>query len=354
MADLKMTFVSQDYEHTRALFDGRAKAEGIELSHQELFPSITFHRMVGNREFELSEMAMTLYVSTLDRDDRPFVAIPVFPVRVFRHSAIYINKNAGIRTPQDLIGRKIGEFFFYGHDAGIWAKGALSAEYGVAHDSFSQYYFGGIGHPTPPLAWLPSRPPAHIKGEHIGTERTLDRMLEAGELDVVIGPVTPPAMMKGGPTNGRRLFENYEEVERQYFRRTGIFPIMHTVVLRRDVYEKNPWIARALYRGFRDAKNAALARYRDNGFNNHTCFALPWMTPLVAAVEADLGRDWWPYGVAANRAVLDAFLGFHHEQGLSKRRYAPEDLFAPETLAETDGDAAVQAIPVPLWQDAAR
>ena len=349
MANLKLTFVSQDYEHTRPLFDGRVPVEGIDLAHMELFPSITFHRMVGGREFEMSEMAMTLYVSTLDLPDRPFVALPIFPVRVFRHSAIYVSAKSGIREPKDLIGRRMGEFFFYGHDAGIWAKGALSSEYGVAHDSYSQYFFGGIGHATPPLPWLTSRPPAHIRSEHIGTSRTLDAMLDAGEIDALIGPVTPPSVLRGAKT-ARRLFEDYETVERAYFRKTGIFPIMHTLVLRRDVYEKNPWIATALYKGFKDAKNVALTRYRDNTFNNHTTFSLPWITPHVASVQADMGKDWWPYGVGANRKVLDAFLAYHHEQGLSQKRYTPEDMFVPETLAEDDETQAGQTIPVPIWQ----
>src|SRR3954468_2396861 len=136
MADLKLKFAAQDYEHTRALFDGRVQTDGIELEHVDLFPAAMFPRMFVNREFEVSEMAMTIYVSTLDLEDRPFVAIPVFPVRSFRHSAIYVNANAGIREPRDLIGKRMGEFYFYGHDAGLWPKGILSSEYGVPYDSY--------------------------------------------------------------------------------------------------------------------------------------------------------------------------------------------------------------------------
>lgn len=348
MASLKLHFASQDYEHTRPMFDGRVKADGIDVTHLDLFPSVTFNRMLGKREFETSEMALTLYVSTLDLDDPPFVAIPVFPVRTFRHSAIFINARSGINQPKDLIGRKVGEFFFYGHDAGVWAKGVLSSDYGVAHDSYS-YYFGGVGHPTPPLPWLPSRPPAHISGEHIGMNRTLDAMLEAGEIDALIGPVTPAAMLKGS-TAIRRLFEDYPAVERAYFRRTGIFPIMHTVVIRKDVHREHPWVAQALYAAFREAKNLALARYRENSFNMHTCFTLPWITEQVGKVQDVMGRDWWPYGIGPNRAVLDAFLGYHHQQGLSKRRYRPEDLFPPEPFAEDEATADRPA-PVPLWKD---
>jgi hypothetical protein len=330
MANLKLRFAAQDYEHTRALVDGHVKAEGIDIEHLDLFPAVTFKRMVGDREFETSEMAMTIYVSTLDLDDPPFVAIPVFPVRTFRHSAIFVGTQSGIREPKDLIGKRVGEFFFYGHDAGLWAKGALSSEYGVPHDSYS-YAYGGIGQPTPPLPWLPSHPPAGIKGEHIGIERTLDGMVEAGELDALIGPVTPPSMLKG-EKKIRRLFEDYQAVERDYFLKTGIFPIMHTLVIRKDVYQQNPWVATSLYKAFKEAKDVALHRYTHGTVINHTNFFLPWVTPHVQEVQASMGGDWWPYGLEPNRKVLDAFLAYHHEQGLSRRRHSPDELFLPETL----------------------
>lgn len=332
MANLKLTFASQDYEHTRALTDGRVRPDGIDLEHVNLFPAETFERMLVKGEFEVSEMAMTIYVSTLDLDDRPFVALPVFPVRSFRHSAIYVNAEAAIRTPQDLNGKRMGEFFFYGHDAGLWPKGILSSEYGVPHDSF-EYRFGGVGHPTAPCSWVPSRPPSTIRGEHIGADRTLDAMLEAGEIDALMSAVTPPALLRGSP-KVRRLFEDFEDVERAYFRKTGVFPIMHTLVIRKGVYEQNPWIAPALYAAFKDAKALALQRYTQAAFITHTTFTLPWMTSHVDEVRRLLGDDWWPYGVEANRRALDTFLGYHHEQGLSQRRYKPEDLFLPEMLED--------------------
>jgi len=332
MADLKLKFAAQDYEHTRALFDGRAKPEGIELEHVDLFPAVTFERMLVKKEFEVSEMAMTIYVSSLDLEERPFVALPVFPVRSFRHSAIYVNANAGINEPRDLIGKRLGEFGFYGHDAGLWPKGILSSEYGVPHDSFT-HYLGGVGHPLPPQSWVPSRPPAGITCEHIGTERTLDGMLEAGEIDAIVSAVAPPALLKGSKTI-RRLFADFEGVEKAYFRKTGIFPIMHTLVIRKEVYEQNPWMARSLYDAFKRAKEAAQQRYTQPAFITHTTFTMPWMTAHVDEVRGLLGDDWWPYGLEPNRKVLDTFLGYHHEQGLSKRRYKPEALFLPELLED--------------------
>ena len=332
MAKVKLKFAAQDYEHTRALFDGRVQIPNVALEHVELFPAVTFERMLVHREFEVSEMAMTIYVSSLDLDERPFVALPVFPVRAFRHSAVYVNANAGIREPTDMAGKRVGEFVFYGHDAGLWPKGILSSEYGVPHTSCS-WFTGGVGHPERPQTWVPSRPPANVRCEHIGAERTLDAMLEAGEIDALMSAVTPPAVLKGSKVV-RRLFEDFETVERDYYRKTGIFPIMHTLVIRRDVYDREPWIAPALYAAFKQAKALALQRYTQPAIINHTTFTMPWMTAHVAQVRGLLGDDWWPYGLAANRKVLDTFLGYHHEQGLSKRRYAPEDLFLPETLGD--------------------
>jgi hypothetical protein len=332
MANLQFTFAAQDYEHTRALVDGRVKAEGIDIKHVELFPAFTFQRMLGKREFEVSEMAMTLYFSTLDRPDPPFIAIPVFPVRTFRHAAIFVRADGAVREPKDLIGKTVGEFFFYGHDAGLWAKGALEDEYGVRHDAYS-YAIGGVGRPFGPQEWVPSRAPGRIKLEHIGTARTLDQMLEAGEIDAVIAPVTPPSMLKG-ETKVKRLFDDYEAVESAYFKKTGIFPIMHTLVMRREIYRENPWVAQSLYQAFKEAKHIAFERYREGMVISHTTFMLPWVTPHQQRVEALMGRDWWPYGVAANRKTLDAFARYHHEQGLSKKRYTAEDLFAPETLGD--------------------
>jgi hypothetical protein len=333
MANLRLTFAAQDYEHTRALFDGRVPVEGIDLEHVELFPAVTFQRMLVDHEFELSEMAMTMYVSSLDLEPRPFVAIPVFPVRAFRHSAIYVNAASGIREPRDLIGKRVGEYGFYGHDGGLWPKGILGSEYGVAHDTWT-YFFGGVGRPAIPHSWVPSRPPAGIKGgEHIGTERTLDAMLEAGEIDGLVSAITPPAVLRGSNTM-RRLFDDVDAVEREYFRSTGIFPIMHTLVIRKDVYEQHAWIAPALYSAFKEAKSLALQRYTQPAYISHTTFTMPWITSHVTEVRRLMGDDWWPYGLEANRKVLDTFLSYHHAQGLSKRRYTPDDLFLPEVRVE--------------------
>ena len=233
MPDLKMTLACWNYDRTRTLMDGSVKPEGIDPYHNS-FPAATFHRVMGKREFEASELGLTFYLDTLHEDDRPFVAIPVYPIRLFSHSAIYINTNKGIEQPKDLIGKKIGEFFLYGHDAGTWSKGILQDHYGVPVDSYSNYV-GGVERPTPPLPWYKQKPPPHIRVHHIGTETTQDAMLDAGEIDALFSALVPPSMTRGSK-NVARLFPDFEAVERDYYKTTGIFPIQHVVAIRKDVY----------------------------------------------------------------------------------------------------------------------
>ena len=213
MADLKMTLACWNYDRTRALMDGSVKPEGIDLTYHNSFPAATFHRMMGKHEFEVSELGLTFYLDTLQEAEPPFVAIPAFPIRIFSHSAIYINTNKGIEQPKDLIGKRVGEFFLYGHDAGTWSKGILQDHYGVPIDSYENF-IGGVERPTPPLPWYKQKPPPHIKVQHIGTETTLDKMLDAGEIDALFSALVPPSFARGSK-NIRRLFPDFEAVERE-------------------------------------------------------------------------------------------------------------------------------------------
>ena len=325
MADLQLTFASQDYDHTRALFDGRVQIPGVKLQLLDLFPPDNFRRMVSTQEFHTGELALTVFFSFTDRGDNPFVAIPVFPARTFRHSAIYVRNDGSVRAPRDLIGKNIGEFNFYGTDAALWAKGMLSDEYGVRPDAY-RHFIGGIGKPYEPPSWLPMRPPARVKVEHIGN-RTLDDLLEQGEIDAILSPHAPAGLSKR-PATARRLFEDYEQVERAWFAKTRIFPIMHTFVIRRDVYEQNRWLARALFDALKQAKKFAMDRFRPPARGS----VMPWLAPHAQSVIELMGEDWWPYGIAANRHTLETFARYHHQQGLTRRELRVDELFAPETL----------------------
>ena len=330
MADLKINLACWAYDRTRALMDGSVKPEGIELTYHNLFPAVTFERLLRNKEFEVSELGLTFYIGTLDLPEPPFIALPIFPLRFFRHSAIFINTNKGIKSPKDLIGKSVGEFFFFGHDAGLWAKGILAEHYGVPTDSVT-YQVGGVDHPTAECTWLPFKPPASHKIAHVGN-RLLGDMLETGEIDALYSAITPPSMLRGSK-NIARLFPEYEAEERGYYKKTGIFPIMHTLVMRRDVYKANPWVAKSIYDAFQKSKMNAWGMYKAGDAVMHGLFMLPWFTHHRDEVRETLGEDTYPYGLEANRKVLDTFCAYHHAHGLSKKRYKPEELFVPELIS---------------------
>jgi len=328
----KLDIAFWNYDRTKLLADGSIKIEGVNASFHgaRIVPEI-FEAMVRQRAYDVSELGMTYFLRTFDDEGRsPFVAIPVFPVRSFRHGAIYVNKASGIRRPQDLAGKRIGELALYGHDAGVMPKGILSDEFGVRPEQ-SRWIVGGIDFPMNPIDFVPHPVPNGVEVEWAGKDVDLGGMLEAGEIDALISADIPKAVLDGSPRVGR-LFEDYEAVERDYFRRTGIFPIMHTVVVTRELADKRPDLVQAVYRGFCAAKDQMQEQYvKGMTFNNMTVM-LPWLTKLIGDDRELLGNDWWPYGIEHNRAAIDAVLRYHHEQGLTRKRFAIEEVFVPSLL----------------------
>jgi hypothetical protein len=345
---LKLSIAVESYDRTQALVDGKVKPAGIELEFRRReasgpiahrpFVAEIFQRMIEKREFDVSELGLSFYLRTLNLDDPPFIAIPVFPARFFRHAAILINSK-GIRSPHDLNGKRIGEPFCYGTDVGTWAKGILKDEYGFQPEA-ARYVIGGLNNPVPRWDWLPFNPYYRSAAaiEDLGPAQTLDQMIESGGIDALVTPVMPQSWLNGS-ANIRRLFEDYETVERDYFKRTGIFPIMHTVVIRRDVYRNEPWIARALYDAFLQSKEVAYEKYRSGDAFMHFYFMVPWFAALRDENRQLMGDDVWPYGVSANRKTVETFARYHHEQGMSKRQYRIEEIFAAETLDTGAGGA---------------
>ncbi|MGQ9369114.1 hypothetical protein [Azospirillum sp. ST 5-10] len=321
----ELSFGCWNYDRMRALADGSVRPDGIDLTYLEMPVEETFFRMLRHREFDVSEMSLSSYAVSLSSPERPFVAIPVFPSRFFRHSCIYVNAAAGIRRPQDLVGRRIG-VPEYQMTAPVWIRGILSDHYGVPVDSVT-YVTGGEEEPGRSEKIKLDLPP-NIRVEPIGPEQTLSRMLLEGEIDALYTARMPSTFLTGGG-RVKRLFENYQEVERDYFRSTGIFPIMHTVVIRRELYEKKRWIAQSLFKAFQEAQRRT---YQDLYQTAALTAMLPWLTAHVEETRALMGDDYWPYGFARNEATLATFLRYHHEQGLSKRQLEPRELFAPETL----------------------
>lgn len=328
---MKIDIAFWNYDRTRALIDGSVRIEGIELRYRsDVIVSDIFKRMIRDREFHVAELGLTFYLRTLDFDDPPFIAIPIFPNRFFRHASVFVNKAAGIASPKDLAGKRVGELSTYGHDAGVWAKGILAEEHGLRPESCT-WVIGGIEEPNPPHDWIPQPHPPNVGVTATEPGKALGPMLESGEIDALFSAIVPTCILQRSPSVGR-LFEDYEAVERGYFKRTRIFPIMHTVVIRRDVYEENRGIAEAFYKAFCDAKDRAVQQYLGGSRFHHAPMMIPWFSQLMEEDRRLLGEDWWPYGLRANHRTLDTFLRYHYEQGLSKQRLKPEDLFVPELL----------------------
>lgn len=324
MSKLRLTLSCWGYDRMRALADGRVRPEGIDLNFLDLPVEETFFRMLRNREFEVAELSLSSYAVSLFREPRPFVAIPVFPSRMFRHSGIFVSTQSGIHEPKDLAGKRIGTPE-YQLTAPVWIRGILQDEYGVPVES-CEYFTGGQEQPGRDEKVGLELPP-QIKVRRIGAGKTLSRMLAAGEIDALESP-RMPSTLHTNPERVKRLFENYVEVERAYYRKTRVFPIMHTIAIRREVYEENRWIAMSLYKAFAEAQRIAYEELYETAALRTM---LPWMIGEIEEVRRDMGHDWWPYGFEPNRATLDTFLRYHYEQGLSKRRLTPDELFVPET-----------------------
>jgi 4,5-dihydroxyphthalate decarboxylase len=325
VSKLRLTLACWDYDRTRALADGRVAPEGIDLNFLPLHVEETFFRMLRNREFDLAEMSLSSYCVSLTREDPAFVAIPVFPSRFFRHSCIFVSAKSGISEPKDLIGKRIG-VPEYQMTAPVWIRGVLSDEYGVDPASVT-YCTGGEEEPGRDEK-LKLNLPEKFKLTPIGPDQTLSAMLAAGEIDALHSARTPSTFYSQ-PQAVKRLFPDFVDVEKAYFRRTGIFPIMHVIAIRRSVYEANRWIAQSLQKAFEAAQ--ALT-YANLAVTSAMTTMLPWQVAAVEEARAELGDDWWPYGFSRNRATLDTFLRYHHEQGLSPKKLEPEALFAPETF----------------------
>ncbi len=330
MSNPKLQIAFGEYDRTHVLADGTVKIEGVDTSfHSNRIVTEVFAGMIRDRAYDVSELGMSYFLRTMDFDDSPFVAIPVFPNRCFRHSAIYINVNSGIRKPEDLVGKTVGEFAMYGHDAGVWPKGILADDYGVTPDQ-CRWIVGRLDWPLNPVDFVPQPHPAGIDIKDI-PDADLGKMLEEGQIDALISADVPKCFLDKSP-NVARLFDDYELIERAYFQRTGIFPIMHTVAVRKELASKHPEIIRAVYKGFSDAKKAIEEKYVKGMIFNNMDIMIPWCSKVIDENRRLMGEDWWPYGLEANRKAVDTFLRYHFEQGLSKRRMTCEDIFTPELM----------------------
>lgn len=324
MPKLPLTLACHLYDRTRAIRDGEIPIEGVEVNYISLHVTEIFWRMCQYQEFDASEMSMGAHITLIGSGDSPFVGVPVFPSRVFRHANMFVRTGSGVERPEDLRGRRIG-VPEYGMTACVWMRGILQHEYGVRPEEVI-WCTGGQEVPGRKERVALRLPPS-IPVERIPEHETLTRMLCEGGIDALFC-AHPPSAFQAGDPRVRRLFPDYRPVEEEYFRRTGLFPIMHTLVVRRDVYQKNPWVAQALFKAFSEAKAEVERALADNDV---LACMLPWSVYDLESTRKVMGGDFWPYGIEPNRKPLETLCQYAYEQGLTPRRVAVEELFAPNT-----------------------
>lgn len=315
--NIPLSLAINPYDHVRDLLSGEVRAAGIDLVPLQLEIEEIFYRFTRFREWQASEMSFGKVIALMSEERPDIIAIPVFLSRVFRHSAIYLPENSRIKKPKDLEGGRVG-IPEWAQTAGIYVRGMLAHEYGVDLARIA-WFQAGVREPGR-VEKVELKLPQGVRIERMA-ERTLVEMLEKGDLDAVISAREVP---------GARLFKDYRAAEAEYWKKTRIFPIMHVLVLRRDVYERDRWMAMNLFHAFAEAKRRSLERVSEFGLSH---LPLPWVPDHVRQWRELAGEDFWPYGVEPNRPTLEAFLQYGYEQGVCRRRLAVEDLFAPETLA---------------------
>ena len=325
MANLKLKLACADYDRTRPLKYGLVKPKGIDLEIINDEVHEIFWRMLQYNEFDVSEMSTSNYLTEKSTDNPRFIAIPVFLSRLFRHGYIFINRNAGIKDPQDLRGKKIG-IPEYSMTALVWIRGILQHEYGVAPSEIEWHMGGGEG--ARRAGRIKHGMPEDVRIHDVPEGKILGDMLVNGEIDAMLHADVPLSIWENNPNVGR-LFPNYREVEQDYYRRTKIFPIMHSVAIKREIYEANPWVAKSLYDAFIESKNICQKAIEAN--TGALLYMLPWTVAEYEDTVSVMGNDYWAYGVEGSRPTLEALTQYAYEQGLASRKFSLDELFAPET-----------------------
>jgi 4,5-dihydroxyphthalate decarboxylase len=324
-ARLHLTLATADYDHVRDLTNGVVRPDGIVLTGFTLPVEEVFFRFIKNREWDVSEMSFGKFIGFASQGNSPFIGIPVFPSRVFRHSAFYVRADRGIASPKDLEGKTVG-IPEWAQTAGIYARGFLAETAGVDLRKI-RWVQAGMNEAGREEKVEFKLPPG-IQYEQ-RRDTSVSAMLLSGEVDAAISARVPDAFTSGG---GRivRLYPNYREEEARYHAATGIFPIMHVIAIRRAVFERYPWVAMNLLKAFEEAKQRSLDRMNDLTASR---IPVPWSAAISAEWGKDFGDDPFPYGLEGSRRTLEAFCRFAHDQGVTAKQMTPDDLFPKEVRA---------------------
>jgi len=323
LAKLPLSIAMGDYDRNRALYDGAVQIDGVDPTYMLLNPEEMFFRAFRFQDFDISELSFSSYLVKHARGDCPYIALPIFLSRAFRHTSIYVRKDR-IRSPQDLKGKRIG-IPEYQLTANVWARALLADDYGVKPSDVT-WVRGGIDQPGRPEK-IKLQLPADVKMVNAPEATTISDMLDRGEIEGFMAPRAPFGAARANPDVGW-LFDDPTVVAKDYYRRTGIFPIMHVVGVRKALAQQHPWLPGALLKAFEQSKAAALAKLEDTSATKVT---LPFVEEQLKAARDTLGENYWAYGVDANRPTLEAFTRHHHAQGLSTRHVAVDELFHPST-----------------------
>lgn len=316
---IPITLACALYDRMQALYTGQVQPEGIDLTfHIEEFPRKLFDSAMAFREFDVCEMSSSDYITRVSAGNCPFVALPVFPSKMFRHGMIAINRRSGIRTPRDLEGRRVG-VMRYTMTAAVWQRGHLQNDYGVDLSTI-HWVEGAIN--SPGSHGVPTIIPPGTQFEINNSGKSLSELLAEGKVDATLGTHLPDSRFTSKDVV--RLFPDFKEVEKAYYKRTGIFPIMHLIAIKRDVYEKHPFIAQGLYRAFCESKRAALVRMRNYSALR---FMLPWLPAELDELDEVFREDPWTYGLEEARTNLGTLMTYMVQQGMLKSAIPVEDLF---------------------------
>ena len=325
MVEIPVTIACGNYDRTEAIRDGRVKVEGCAVTYLPLYPEEIFHRVFKFQEFDISEMSFSSYIRTVAAGTSDYTAVPAFVSRIFRHSGIYIRKGAGIETPEDLRGKRIG-VPEYQITAVVWMRGMMQHQYGVPPSAI-RWRSGGQEqagrHERTPLKPIPG-----LDLKAIPEDKTLVGMLRDGELDALFTARAPSSFLNREP-HIARLFPDTRAAEQAYYQKTKLFPIMHLIGIRKSLTEKYPWLATSVYKAFCEAKALAMINLRDV---NALMVTLPWLEAETHETAAIMGEDFWKYGIAENLPEIEALTQYIHEQGLADRRVKVEELFHPSVF----------------------
>jgi 4,5-dihydroxyphthalate decarboxylase len=322
-SDIALTIAISDYDHVRDLRDGRVETPGLDLRFFDMPIPQLFGRFTTYREWDVSEFGMGKYVALKSRGDESLTAIPVFPSRTYRHTAIYVRSDSPLERLDELAGKRVG-VPEWAQTAVVYVRGMLTQTAGVDLASI-EWVQGGVNEPGR-REKVALRLPDGVRVTP-APEDSLNDLLVGGRLDAVISAQAPTAFLAdGGPL--RRLLADPVTAEREYYAQTGIFPIMHTVAIKQELVHEHRWLPGNLVAAFEHAKKRSLARARDEMISR---YPVPSISTLAGQAAEMYGDDFWPYGIEANRRTLEAFLHFAYEQGVAERLLDPEELFAPTT-----------------------